>query len=702
MLYSGAANLIIRDKRSDGYIEKDAWGLDFPMSNLDRTRSLARVYQNAARQAPEWALDHVQPIPELSAAILMPHLSIYAMSLTPGAANDWQAEDAYWKIVQPPGAAQTWLKWYDGRADQLGSILGLTRISKNPSWGLRFLRARPPVGQTDPIGIAVTLNCIGTHQYQLYLPGDEGFFPQIYRSDDSGATAYLADELARDDAARWCAGAFERQEQLAVIHIPDHLIIYLGDLGDPWIYYEEGLDISEGHVRLEVTGGQAAFHFGEIVYSSQGTIERNFWITPPDRLNDEEADSVDYLGDVPDGTGIGVSMITDAETPPNVYPKAVLSSTGARTPVLYEIQATRPAIRSEPVTDLLFDNEVTPGDKGKLEIVEFTVAQGWRGSSIQAQLRTAGEYTLRGNEKVQLKVALQSGGALSWYTQVTGYLETPHPQKSGREPGVIRPDWSARDRFCRLQNKGAKMLPSFDGWSFENAFYWVMCEVAGFPDADILLDDGAAEFYFPIGAGGMDLKFDATLDLATIADQLCAAAGRRWGVATDGSIFTEALGTDAYSGTPDWVLDDDTVTAEDVCYFIEVDRDVFVLRNHVIVIGQDSSGNDVLASWMHENSMSDPTADPFIGDEWCTVLIGPQGADPWLHAQFTGQELMQYRGLIVWETNGKPTLFPDHYVEVNTTGLDVELGTIFKIIEKWGRLDSSSGEFICKFVGAVI
>ena len=606
----------------------------------------------------------------------------------------------HWKLVQPPGRQQLWIKWYDARPDQYGALLSLDRLVKNPSWRLRFLRAQPPVSQSDPIGLAITLNAMGTVQWQVYIPGDDLSYPELWRSDDGGATAYLLDVFGNEEASRWCAGAFERIEAVKVIHIPDHLIIYLGDLSTPWIYYEAGLEIPEGEVRVEITGGQTAFHLKQLVFSSPGTIERQLVITPPDRLNDVDEDSVEYIADVPDGTGVAASMLDDGDG--NLYPKAVLISTGERTPVLYQIQATRPAIHAEPITTKLFDNLTEPADKGKLEIIEFTVAQNWRGSSIQAQLRTTGEYTFRGNEKVQLKVALETGGAPSWVTQVTAYLETPHPQKSGREPGVIRPDWSARDRFCRLQNKGAKMLPSFDGWTFEGAFTWLMHEVAGIPEADLLLDDGSAEFTFPIGKSGMDLKFDASLDVVNIADQLAAAAGRRWGVDQSGAIFTELLGQDSYSGEPDWVLDEDTVEPEDVCYFIEVDRDLFALRNHVICIGQDGSGNDVLASWRCENSITDPDNDPFIGDEWCHVTIAPEGADPWLHAQFTGTELMKYRGLIVWQTNGKPTLFPGHFVEVNTTGLDVEIGTIFQIIEKWGRLDSESGEFICKFIGAVI
>jgi len=382
-----------------------------------------------------------------------------------------------------------------------------------------------------------------------------------------------------------------------------------------------------------------------------------------------------------------------------VYPKATLSSDGTYSPVLYAIHAARPATRAAPVTTTLFDNTLE-AHKGKLEEVEFTIAQGWRGSSFRAKLRTAGEYSFTGNEKAQIRVALDTGAGPSYYTQVTGYLETPKTDRHGQRPGEVPLDLRGRDLLCRLRNKDAKLLPAFGGWSFYNAWRWLFHEVAGLPESMISLDAGAPYWELPYPPGQISLKFDQTLDVVTVADQLACAAGREWGVNAAGQIFTRPLGSVVYGGSPDFTLDDDTVTEADAAYLIDLDRDLFAVRNHVICIGQDRNGNDVIASWRFTNTMTDPATDPFIGDEWCEVRIAPEGADPYMIAMFTGTELLQYRALLRWQTEGKPTLFPDHFVYVDVAGLDIPVGSIFRIIGKYGRI-SAEGEFVCEFLGAI-
>jgi hypothetical protein len=81
--------------------------------------------------------------------------------------------------------------------------------------------------------------------------------------------------------------------------------------------------------------------------------------------------------------------------------------------------------------------------------------------------------------------------------------------------------------------------------------------------------------------------------------------------------------------------------------------------------------------------------------------MAPEGADPWLHARMTGQELLKYRSLLCWETVGKADLFPDHFVYVSVPNLGIADGSIFRITEKWGRLDARSGEYVNRFYGVV-
>ena len=687
----GVAQLIITDKRSDGYITDHAWGMDWPMEDVDRVRRLSSISAQRGVDQPEWKLTNTIAIPEINAVALAPAFSVAAMDLPL-----WkQISSTYWREVQPFGFGMAWIKMYDARPGQTGAIASLPRLPKNPSWGLRFLRTAVPSTQTDPVYLSITLNAYGSTQYQLYIRQDEGHYPVLYKSTDGGATAEIVDVFASEQAARWAAAAFNRPQWISCLFVPDHLILRLGDIADPWVYAEPDLDITEGAVLVGIGGGQLAFHLEKLTFASSGSIEGLRPITPPDFVN-AVADTMSHQGDAPTGTTITPTMETDAG---KVWPKAALTGDGDHTPLLYSLQATRPAVHAAAVATSLFDN-TDPAHQGKLESAEFTIAQGWRGSSFTARVRTSGGYDFTGNEKASLAIALDTGGGISYTTQVTGYLQSPALRKTGGDPGAVILDLSAVDRLQRLRNKAARLLPSFAGWTFEDAFTWLLHECAGFPTGDLNLDALAGSFTYPAPPGQQLLKFDHTLDLVAVADELARAAGREWGIDQSGDIFTRALGTVVYSGTPDWTLDEDTVTEADVCYFAEIERDLMGVRNHVLVIGKDRDGNDVLASWRYAPSVSDPAADPFIGDDWWEVRIAPDGADPWLIAAFTGTELLKYRGLLTWETDGKPTLFPDHYVKVQTTGLQIPTDTVFRIVEKWGHLDSQ-GECTTRFLGVM-
>jgi len=268
MLGLACANLIITDKRSDGYLEKHSWGLDFPMSDLDRTQRVAGLLQNAAMQKPEWALTNIHPLPELNAAILSCHAGSINMSL-----DDWiQEQSNYWKLTQPPGRDHYWIKFYDARENQTGSLLSRFRWAKNPTWRLTFLRSQPPYFQTDPIYWAITLNALGSIRYRLTLEQSGSVYPTLEKSTDGGVSWVLVDNLCRDDAAAWADAAFERCDYLYCRFIPDHLIFSLGDSASHWIYHEDDLEIPEGEVRIECGGGAFAFHAKLSQYMPSGTI----------------------------------------------------------------------------------------------------------------------------------------------------------------------------------------------------------------------------------------------------------------------------------------------------------------------------------------------------------------------------------------------------------------------------------------------
>jgi hypothetical protein len=704
----GVANLLITDKRSDGYVEKQAWGLDFPMVNLDRTFACDGITRNASVKVPEWWLTNIHPIPELGAAILACHAGSSSLSLA-----SWTVNSGLWKEVVPIGRTQRWLKFYDGSINATGSIVSNIALPANPTWRFMFLRSQPPgtdvAPQSSPVDFAITLNAWGSPRYKLYIPQlwdetsavqPDAYFPTLYKD------GIAVDALNRDDASRWAASALEQINFVYVRFIKDHLIISLGDIADHWIYHEDDLWIPEGQVQVDVNGGQFAFHVKHADYMSSGIIERSVHILPPDYIN-PVSDAMDWLGDPGLSGGISVDMETDGT---EYWPKATLVSSpdpvhggNFYTPVLYEIQATRPALLADPIATVIFDNANVPGDQGKLIEAEWNVAQDWRGSWFRAKLRTltgSAEYDLSGNEKATLSVLNEVIGG-SPVPQVTGYLETPVYTRKGEDPNQQIIELQAHDRQVRLRNKNVGPLPSFGGWSFGDAFSWLMTQCAGIPADDVLLDDDASDWLYPCPMGWLILKFDQTLDVIAVADELCKAAGRKWGIDQNGSVFTALDLADVYSGTPDYVVDESNIGDQDQFYFVEFETDIFAVRNRVMAIGYDGSGTEVMASFRFDGSLSDPSAEPFIGDDWCEVSIAPDGCDPWVYAQLRCSELLKRRGIAIWEGDGQPSLFPGNFALFNVSGIRIPASSVVEFTEKYGRI-SDAGAFTTRFSGFVI
>ncbi len=702
------ANLVIRDPRADGTVaagQSHSIGLDFPLVDVDQSLEVAGPYQNSARKLSVWKTDSVTAIAKLNAVILACHAGSSNMDLA-----EWTQDSGLWKEVVPLGWQRRWLKFYDASADAAGVITSLSAFPQNPSWCCRFLRAQVPYGQVDPVELSITLNALGTVQYKVSIRQDtdiavyDHYYPILYKSTDSGATWEAVDMFQRDDAARWANSAFERVEWIYCRFVPDCLIFNLGDLAEQWIYYEPGLDIPEGSVRVSVSGGQTAIFLHPATYVQTGTIERLQRLLLPELVADNTYQQTWLIEDRRANGNSLCSLETDGTY---VWPKIVLGANTPyyHTPVAYRMQVTRPAVHDAAVDTVLFDN-TTIGDKGKLEELEVTVAKDWRGSSFRARIRTAtgaDEYSFRGNEKAAVSTWLDDTVApIVPVLQMTGYLDSPDYRRN-TDP-LIPLEIAGRDLFCRLGNKAAWGLPSFAGWLLSDAWTWLFHERANLPESLLAIDADAYDYELPNPYGDLILKYDATATIINVADQLAAAANREWGVNQSGQVFLRPLGSVQYSGVPDYTLDETTVTQKDHIAFVELTHDLFRSRNHFLVLGTNADGHQVLATHRSTDSVTDPSADPFFGDDWWEVRNAADGADPRLTAASLADELLRDTKFLKWQTYGKDNLFPDMYVAVRVGHLGVPADTVFRVVEKWSKLTFTRTEitYLTEIIGEVV
>ena len=334
----------------------------------------------------------------------------------------------------------------------------------------------------------------------------------------------------------------------------------------------------------------------------------------------------------------------------------------------------------------------------------YQINENYRGSNFSARLRLpngSDDLAVTGNEKALLRTGLDFGEGCNPTDQVTGYLDEPSYIADAEQPDAVILELHARDLMVRLNNKACPFLPSFGGWTFGDAFYWVMHESAGLPDGMIELDSGAGDFEFPCPTSELILKFDNLAQVVDVADELARAAGRKWGISPAGNVFTWI--PSIYSGSADFTLDETSQTPQDHFSVAEMTRDIFSARNFILVFGRDRDGNDqVVACSQHNPSVTSRTDPDYIGDEWWDVSIAPDGADPWVVCSLRAEELLHSRGLLSWETEGKPELFPGQYVAVYVSGIGVESGSIFRILEKSGRLNGETGEYRDRFLGLVM
>jgi hypothetical protein len=221
---------------------------------------------------------------------------------------------------------------------------------------------------------------------------------------------------------------------------------------------------------------------------------------------------------------------------------------------------------------------------------------------------------------------------------------------------------------------------------------------AGVPDALIVAaDDGYVIEAMP-DRWKSRYEFGNDVQVTAALDAVVSGRGWMWGVDYLGRIWTGP--EPAYSGTPDFVLDQAAMAEEDRIVAVEAERAAENFRNYVAVF----AGHDDLdaAIWHDEASHRDPSSAAFIGDDWWDVVVAPDEPNPAMLAWQIFTDDRRERCDLVWETAGKPSLRPGMFVQVAVDGLDVPSDAVFQIVEDAGRMDMKRGIFRSLFLARAI
>ena len=730
----------IDDPRADGIIEDGGFGLlqQFRFTDHFETRpgDLSR------HPMPEWdytvgGQHNVEPIPELNAVAPRGVVDRDDMTLYSAAAPSGQWEKTntegltncsdLWKEVYPLGHPRALhLFFYDARgaysADlgYFGELTSRFDFHEDPSFSLRALRYAPSPTLPQDGYSYLELQLLAdpeTGQWTLVLPvaGSEGQarYPRLgwRQTPEDDWTVLTEFRVAPHEARSLRSKPFEQVVTWETVD--GHFLLNID--GHRQAFYvppelrpSSGPLIPAGPMRVIVYGHAAMLNVTQIRYPLgdvvDSYVERADYF-PVDNTVFPGSPSYGAVAWEPEGTtATATATVTVVDNEDRYIPRIEFTSPhNYRRAVAYLHEIDFEPVISAGTTD--------PYEtQGQSVIVEADgeLTSDWRDAKCKAtlDLDRADASSLpdwKGNNKVAVVAGWDDGGSTDTATQFTGHLSSAAHRRRGDRPERVLMDLRARDGFRRLERKYWQHLGSFAGWTLEDAFTRVLNQ-CGIPDSKISYTGEAVTIPRPERLA--EPRFDFPEDTCVIKglDQLVAACGHVWGVDQTGSWFCRL--PVGYGGTPDFTLDDDTVTEGDVTFRLQADA----LRDgrpgkrgfvNAVFVRIDRGGEPEYAWRRDVDSHQEPTADDFIGDDWWHVFVGHDEQSASALAEQILSERQHRRRMLHFTCNGKPGLFPDHFVQVDATGIGVPAGSIFRIVRKHWRA-RSDGEFVtsldCAFV----
>jgi len=692
---------------------------------------------------PEWDTSsggqyNVEVIPELNAVGPRGICGREDMTLYDGQTGDWERTNHQglpncsnlWKEVYPVGHPRAKCLFYhdargayDASAGYFGEVTSRRAWPEEPSFILRAYRYAP--NPTLPHGgyCYLEVQLLGdseTGQWSLVLPvaGTEAQarYPRLgWRLTPDDEWQVLRE--FRTDPHEVGALRGKPFEQLLTWETVDgHFLLNLD--GRRQVFYvppdlrvaNEPL-VPAGPVRIIVYGHAAIVNLTPIRYP-QGDVAECFIARadyfPVDNTIFGDEPSLRAVACEPPGAAAnaGATVTTVGDEDRWVPKVSFFSTSPERRAVAYLHEMDFPPTISAGSTDPY----ETQGENVVVR-AQGELTDGWRSAHCRVVLDLDRDAVTslpawKGNNKLTVTAGWDDGESTDVATQFTGYLVESAHVRRGDRPERVSLVLNARDGFLRLERKYWQHLGSFAGWTLEAAFHRVLNQ-CGVPDS-IITFAGDSSLAIPYGPRKADLRFDFAEDLGVPEglDRLVQACGYVWGVDQTGTWFCRE--PVSYGGTPDFILDDDTLEAEDVAFALrsETIRDAAPASRsfaNSVFVRIDRGAEQDLAWRRDADSHQGPDADDFIGDDWWHVFVGYDEQSASALAERLLAERHQRQKMLHFRCSGRAALFPDHFVRLDATGLSVPAGTLFRIIRKrWQATHDGefTTEFACQWVAS--
>jgi hypothetical protein len=335
-----------------------------------------------------------------------------------------------------------------------------------------------------------------------------------------------------------------------------------------------------------------------------------------------------------------------------------------------------------------------------LRSVTYTLNDRWKGATGRASFYSTDEElhpTWRPNGQLDVWLGWQgdAGADLAEQKIAVAYI-APDGIERSTDGGEADPPYHLDLSFgdfaaTRLQQKGLLDMRQAGGMTVEGWALLVANRVGLVPEVVTIADEVKAQV-IPLheipstpnldpGDGGSWLAHIEAVE---------NAADIRVGWDADG-MFVDAGSPEYEDGVSEiaFVIDDTSVTAEDVLYHVEAAKLGSGFRNMLkAVYGRE----DKRTEYYWAEAEADRLAG--IGDDWPVVIVDDEARYAGdVGARFNRDHYDTQQGTIRWRGPCRPGLLPDMFVSITAaSGLDLEVNSVYRITQATHSIDAEGFE----------
>ncbi len=619
---------------------------------------------------------------------------------------DWTVNAGSWvDTARPAMNPRTQFLWaYDGTPDTAAAVE--SKDDWRPQWCAWVGRYAPPEGTTQPCWFAFEMLGDGVNPaWALVVPTwdpDGRTWPYLMRDDvPYGAGSYytyqdyaaMVSHLEVDTVLDTAWAEYIIWCELTLNQWIIRMTVNGSPISEPWVYQVPDYSIidpdstpcGEGKLRICSQGQQLMAAVAPITYPTYSYARPRQYSVLAEGFGDPSHILAEALWQGATGTTVVVSADVSGQ---NVRPLVEFGNPVGSRAVCGLVSMVLPA----DLGSASINPWTSTGTNQLMDGVQYTRRITWRGNSMNFTVRDPdGALDWKGNNVVTLDLGWQESAEGYGYPYAydptmrrvfTGYITDIKRRKTGTEDLVL--EITAEDYWgARMPHKSMVYMASFGGQLFAEAFADVANRLGFREDQIDCVDAENVRLSTAEIIGRQTFAFAAEDNPGDALDAFCKERGWRCGIDAEGNIF--AAMPYAYSGTPDFILDQDTVTEADVVTDLSAGLDLSEFANSVVAyVGPEEQRSE---KWLaDEDSWQLSSTDDYIGDLWWRIEKRERGLGQTMADAVAAAVLAKvstFRQVITWETEGRD-LSPGQFVQVQVDVPGVETDSVYMITEEQG------------------